>query len=171
MHQRSKSASSQATGQASGTVQYREGVAMAASKQEKNKGQVRHSLGDKAGNVPTTDIDESQRTVLRGKVYEQPGTTERRAPRTRAKARQQAMPGRSMRAERAAADKAAAAKAAKEPTLDELFAQLDKEVAAIQRAKEHAAKQLVDRRAKVWQLQSWTEGGKPCPDELLGWEG
>ncbi len=135
---------------------------------EKKKGQVRHSLGLDVGNVPTTDVDETQRTVLRSALYEAPGTTERRAPRGRAKASKPDAPGRSVRAERRAAEKKAEERNAKPRTAEEMFAYLEKELAAKKRGGPKNA--MVDQRAKVWQLGSWMNGDKPCPDEAIEWQ-
>jgi len=147
------------------------GMETPKAKRPKKTGQERHSLGRNAGNVPTSDIDESERLRLRAAMHKAPGTTEHRGPRTRAKASAPKMPGRSQRAERKAAEKEAAKRAAREPTLDELFAQVEKEANAITREKQQARQRMVDQRAKVWQLGSWMNGDKPCPDELIEWEG
>lgn len=146
---------------------------------EKKRGQRRHSLGREAGNVPTESIDEEQRAVLRKPLYEAPGSTEHRGRASRSKASDGNAVGRqrgprgtnasnqSMRQERRAEEQAAAER---EPTLDEIFAAVEREAEGIRRAKQERQQRLVDERAKVWQLGSWMNGDKPCPEEVLRWE-
>lgn len=93
-----------------------------------------------------------ERLVLRSPLYPAPGTTERRAPATRARARanrgDKAPKGTpqpstaSQRAERKAAEKAAEEHNARDLTVEEMFAALDIEVQAIQRAKEVAKQRI-----------------------------
>ena len=148
---------------------------------QKQRGQVRHSAGANVGNVPTVDVDESQRATLRKALYQAPGTTEHRGPTTRARARENRMDqapknssvphvvadSTSVRAERRAQEKRAAEKAAAGPSMDDLFAMLDKHVAAKKRGA--PTKKMVDERPKVWQLGSWTNGDEACPDAMIEW--
>lgn len=97
-----------------------------------------------------------ERLQLRKPLYEAPGTTEHRGPTPRARAsenrldkapKKSAIPhvvpkSTSQRAENRAAEKAAEAHNARDLTPDEMFAQLDKEIAATQRAKEVAKKRI-----------------------------
>jgi len=83
-----------------------------------------------------------ERLVLRKALYQSPGTTEHRGPTPRARASEAKMPGKSARAESKAAEKAAEERNARPMSADDLFAMLDKEVAAKERAKTTAKQRI-----------------------------
>jgi hypothetical protein len=141
---------------------------------EKKRGYVRDSLGVRAGNVPLDGIDESAREMLGTALFAAPGTTERRGRVTKAKASQQKLPGRTVRAERAAADKVAAEQATENITLEQMFAAHRAQEAAKARG---MTQRMVNGLPVVWQCGRWSTGledatvaGKTCPDAKPAFE-
>lgn len=141
--------------------------------------EARQKRPDPLGEGDTVNESEDRLHVNRP-LFKQPGTSQPRRHEGNPKAREgwRGMEGPSPRAERKAADKAAAAKQKPRSTPAEQLAKYREMVASGELARQAAAsrarptgKRVVDehRPSGVWQLQSWMEGGKPCPEERLEW--
>ena len=132
--------------------------------------------------VWTTDDDDNEseeRLMMNRGMFEAPGARHGAAQHKPHKAkvwvapeRNAALPGRSMGAERRDQDRKAAEQMAR---LDAQLARANEMIAKEKRAKtdpNRKHQKLVDQNLPtgVWQLQSWMDGGKSCPDSQPEWK-
>lgn len=125
------------------------------------------------------DNDTEERLMMNRGMFEAPGARHGAAQHKPHKAkvwvapeRNAALPGKSMGAERRDQDRKAA----------ELAARVDAQIAATKAMQEKEARAKADKNRKqqkvvleglesgVWQLESWMDGGKSCPDFKPEWK-
>jgi hypothetical protein len=118
--------------------------------------------------------ESEERLRLNGRMFEQPGTSQPKRERPRAKAsdgRWRGMEQPSMRAERKKEEREAEAKHKMTPEEQlALYRRMVTSGELARQAPDRKRQRMVDDRPGVWQLGSWVNGDKPCPDEFVTWD-